>query len=1187
MKHILKTWLLAAFAIGSSVAYAQMPYNTNYSQQHFNSNSTTIKKQNASWDGGLKLGDSNPFNWDDRYVIIALDPNSIPNQITFRYKCNSGIATNPDWYVSESSDNSTWTKVWSAVSPTSTIVSVSTDWYTASPITLSKSTRYIKLCYSGNYSGTFDNIKITDQSYVNDPKVNDAVISSLDFGAGSISSGKADLSFDVEWCNVNALTVSSSNPELFSVSPASFGAKAKYGTQTVTVTYDRDKEIGDHSATITLTNGTITKKVNAFGSTTKRQQSIHWNAELSALNYVLNAGDSLTGSEIATADNEEAILTYTSSDENVIAVSADGTHLYAISNGNATITAYAGGSDIYAETTAAKQFTVTSQKKQTISWEQDLLGLKTTDAGRTISLNAQATSGGTITYTIEEGSSACITLGGENNATLTITGNAGQAYIIATQAGGEINGETWISNSLRKLVKVRDPNSACDEYALADRSFTFSEGHKTKHAVQEFNLVGKPTQLTFTARAGGTQYLWSEREPIYIEQYANFGSGLEWKLLASLTLGDSKNYGPYALNESATKIRFRSGDYSEQTVTNILVPRKKELSVSETAIRETAERSVRWSKTISVSRSNIDVVDISVTSNDVNCPFIISKNSIGTDCADRTTETFEVSITPKEKNAVYTGKITITDGKAQPTTQTINLQITSVGFNQTISGFVLPETCYTTDTIAPFTASASSGMPIVYLSSDSTIAYVENDQLIILQSGQVEITAYQAGDDRYSEVSASKTINILRTPTQIVTAPTASSLTIGQTLADAHLQGGEASVAGSFAWADSTITPEVGTQAYTVIFTPENEVLYASSTVQVEVTTSIEKHQQAITWNQVLPQLYIGQTYQLEASASGGLAVSFTSTDENIAYVDSNNTLITLAAGTITISATQEGNEFYDAAEPIAQEITILPPPATYGTYGMAFCQGDSLEFEGVWYSEAKQIEVLSNQKNHLGGDSIINLSVTVLPTYSIEENLSIYRGAAETWQGTDLSLFAIGDTTLVAEYRTEQGCDSVFTLHLTVVTPPTTYGKDTIVICTGTIAIYNGKTYKHATKESVLLSDPNMYGGDSIVELVIKMLPTTRVKASKTILEGANETWQDIDLSVIAPGDTTITVTYPSVFGCDSTYILYLTVTERIATGIHNANKTTDRVQKILRDGQLYIRKGDDWYDLVGNKVK
>ncbi len=964
MKKFYLLSMLLAFIC--TTVWAQLPYNTTMTQSHYNNGSTVVKKEGSvSWENGVKLGKYAPFNWDDKYIVVALNQTSIPYQLTFKYKCNNSIATNPDWYVEESADNSNWSRIWSAVTPTSSSVSVSEDTYTATPIDLSKSTKYIKLCYSGNYSGTFSDIKVSDQAYVNDPKVDDNVITSLDFGANTISSGVEEKTFDIEWCNVNALTVTSDNA-LFAVSPASFGGIVQYGTQTITVGYNRNQEIGAHNGTITITNGSVTKTVTVSGTTTKREQAIHWNDELVATKFTMNAEDVLTGADLATSDNEEAELTYSSSDSTVIAVSKDGKTLYAIENGTATITVTASGNDIYNEKIESQVFTVTSKRKQLITWAQNLLGLKTTDANTTIVLDATATSEGVVTYALES-ETACITLSGENNSVLTITGTPGEAYIIATQAGGIIGEEEWISATYRKHVKVRDPQSACDEYALADESFTFAKGHKSTFVVKEYNLVGKPTQLTFTAVAGGTQYAWSEREPIYIDQYANFGSGLEWKQVSAVTLDkNSTGYGPYALNETATKIRFRTGDYSQQDVSNISIPRKKEMVVSESAIEETAERNVKWSKTISVSRSNVDVVDITVSEN---CPFSVSKTSIGTDCADRGTETFEVFFTPSVIDSVYTGTITITDGKANPTTHTISLAITCTKLNQSINGFVLPETCKTKDTVVVLPATATSDLEVVYLSSDSTIAYVEDTMLVILSAGTVNIIAYQAGDDRYNEVSEKKTIQINLTPIEIYEAPTASEVAFGAPVSMAWLFGGEASVEGTFSWLNPDQVMTVDGASATVLFTPSEDKIYATATVDISVTVT-------------------GQ-------------------------------------------------------------------PTTYGEYTAEFCEGDSIEFAGVWYFDNVQDSLhitLTDTTNMYGGDSIVILTFVVHPqeveiseeTMRDNETLEVvpnewsvlFYGQEEKIKDAEISMADWKDEqeiTLVKYDTTEYGCLKTIKRHIVI----------------------------------------------------------------------------------------------------------------------------------------------------------
>ena len=874
--QVIAPMLFVAFGLFgvNESAWGQLPYNTTMTSSHYSNSSIVVGKDGASysqnkWDSGIRLEAKKSYirgsewNWDDKYVIIALKTNSIPYQLKFKYKCSSIIASNPDWYVAESSDKSNWTTIWSTESNSTSTSALQT-------VDLSKSTKYIKFCYSGNYGGTYSDIKVTDQAYVHNPQVGDDEINSLDFKSGTISSGKAELSFDVEWCNVSTLSVTSSNTTYFTVSPASFGNTAKYGTQTVTVYYDRDVAVGNnHSGTITISNGnsTYTKTVSVKGTTTKRPQEIHWNASLAAVNYTLNAEESLTGSAIATADKEDAVITYTSSNENVIAVSPDKKTLMAISTGTADITASATGDDIYAVGTDTKTFTVTSKKKQTITWNRNLMGLKTNANPDTVHLSATATSNGTITYSIEAGSDGCITLGGTNNSVMTITGTPGTAYIKATQAGGVIGGEDWIAATAIKQVKVRNPNSSCDEYAISDESFTFSSGDKTSMSEKVFNLTGKPTTLTFKAKRGGLKFLWSEQKDLYIEQYANFGSGLEWRQMQAIKPAESENtYGPYPLEETATKIRFRSGEYAEQQVYNITSARETIFDVSESSITDDAERNVKWSKTISVTRSNIDVLDISVTSADASCPFQLSKTSLGTDCADMNTETFEVFFTPTTKNKTYTGTITITDGKASNThIATIPLSVKTVAFNQAITwNFTDNQEFPTTNVPLVFNATTdATGLEVSYrvADEDADKATIDGNTLTIIGSGSIQVIAYQEGDDKYNAApEITKTIIANKVTPNITTKPTGKAIEYRSALknstweeagvAKVTLRGvPNTVVAGSFGWNDPehVIMDAAGEHSYKATFTPSDGGMY--NNVEYDQTITILRTAQTLEMN--------------------------------------------------------------------------------------------------------------------------------------------------------------------------------------------------------------------------------------------------------------------------------------------------------------------------------------------------
>ncbi|MDI6047949.1 HYR domain-containing protein [Flavobacterium yafengii] len=89
----------------------------------------------------------------------------------------------------------------------------------------------------------------------------------------------------------------------------------------------------------------------------------------------------------------------------------------------------------------------------------------------------------------------------------------------------------------------------------------------------------------------------------------------------------------------------------------------------------------------------------------------------------------------------------------------------------------------------------------------------------------------------------------------------------------------------------------------------------------------LRKQEQTIAF----PSIIVSETvtsYDLTATATSGLNVTYTSSDETIARIN-NNTIQIVGAGTVTITATQSGNEYYSAAVDATQSLiitdTILP----------------------------------------------------------------------------------------------------------------------------------------------------------------------------------------------------------------------------------------------------------------------
>lgn len=89
----------------------------------------------------------------------------------------------------------------------------------------------------------------------------------------------------------------------------------------------------------------------------------------------------------------------------------------------------------------------------------------------------------------------------------------------------------------------------------------------------------------------------------------------------------------------------------------------------------------------------------------------------------------------------------------------------------------------------------------------------------------------------------------------------------------------------------------------------------------------LKKKEQTIDF----PSITVSETvtsYDLTATSTSGLNVNYISSDETIAKIN-NNTIQIVGAGTVTITATQSGNEYYSAAVDATQSLiitdTILP----------------------------------------------------------------------------------------------------------------------------------------------------------------------------------------------------------------------------------------------------------------------
>lgn len=116
----------------------------------------------------------------------------------------------------------------------------------------------------------------------------------------------------------------------------------------------------------------------------------------------------------------------------------------------------------------------------------------------------------------------------------------------------------------------------------------------------------------------------------------------------------------------------------------------------------------------------------------------------------------------------------------------------------------------------------------------------------------------------------------------------------------------------------------------------------ASHDIRIPVAIEATRLTQAITWNQDFAATAITDVITLNATSSSSLPVSYTISDETIAAIDADGHLSFLGEGTVTITATQAGNDIYFAAQEMTKTITlarITPSVTVWPTYNSVVYQ--------------------------------------------------------------------------------------------------------------------------------------------------------------------------------------------------------------------------------------------------------
>lgn len=324
-----------------------------------------------------------------------------------------------------------------------------------------------------------------------------------------------------------------------------------------------------------------------------------------------------------------------------------------------------------------------------------------------------------------------------------------------------------------------------------------------------------------------------------------------------------------------------------------------------------------------------------------------------------------------------------------------------------------------------------------------------------------------------------------------------------------------------------------------------------------------------------LSQTYSDSEYTLTATANGRGAKSF------IGYDAEQHSIYVYV---VADSYSQSGDYSVYRVQMATPEV---PVENTYYSYEAWTCDNAAYSDE-LFHDLTEAGTYVDTIPNMQGGDSIVTLTLTIRESYRFEETL--YRTEIDTiWHGQAISGLSQQSEPYLYYDRLEaqNGCDSLFVLHLYISDLPVSYGTYEAQICEGEDVTYDGVVYSEAYEGDIHVAKKNQYGGDSIVHLTVTVLPNYTIDEYKTIHEGAQESWEGWNLSTMPVGEMTLDAWYYTEQDCDSTLILHLTVLpKQLETGVGDVQSTNVQCTKVVIDGQMYIRRGEELFDVTGRKV-
>ncbi|NOS93698.1 MAG: T9SS type A sorting domain-containing protein [Cyclobacteriaceae bacterium] len=260
-----------------------------------------------------------------------------------------------------------------------------------------------------------------------------------------------------------------------------------------------------------------------------------------------------------------------------------------------------------------------------------------------------------------------------------------------------------------------------------------------------------------------------------------------------------------------------------------------------------------------------------------------------------------------------------------PATDVVNTLTVNQG-TQTIN-FVAPTTRAYGSASFALSATATSGLPLSFTSSDPNVATISGNSVTITGAGSTTITASQAGNANYSAATSIQHVFTVTKANQTIAFAALANKTFGDAnfnltaTSSSGLPVSYTSQTGIATISGNTVT--IVSVGITYIYASQaGNANYNAATV-VDQRFEVTKANQTITIG-TLPIMSFGDpTATLMGTSSSALPVSYTSSNTSVATV-SGNTLTIVGVGSTTITASQVGNVNFNVATAVARTLTVV-----------------------------------------------------------------------------------------------------------------------------------------------------------------------------------------------------------------------------------------------------------------------